>query len=201
MKKSFPSQLVFATNNSNKIQEVRSLLPSYFEVMSLDQIGCHEELPETSDTIEGNAIQKASYIKQYYDYDVFADDTGLEVAALDGAPGVYSARYAGAEKNNDANLNKLLRELDGREERSARFRTVVAVILNQTVHTFEGICNGFITAGRKGSAGFGYDPVFQPEGHQKTFGEMSLQEKSVISHRGRATRKFVDFLHKRASEI
>ncbi|MDX1752982.1 MAG: non-canonical purine NTP diphosphatase [Salinimicrobium sediminis] len=187
-------KLVFATNNKNKIKEVQSLMPEGIHLLSLEEIGCHEDIPETSPTIEGNAIQKAEYVKEKYGYDCFADDTGLEVAALNGAPGVYSARYAGEEKSSDANISKLLKELEGKEDRSARFKTVIALHLKGKFHTFEGICAGNIIFERKGLQGFGYDPVFQPEGKSETFAEMNLSEKSKISHRARAIRKLIDFL-------
>lgn len=187
-------KLVFATNNKNKIKEVQSLMPEGIHLLSLEEIGCHEDIPETSPTIEGNAIQKAEYVKEKYGYDCFADDTGLEVAALNGAPGVYSARYAGEEKSSDANIGKLLKELEGKENRSARFKTVIALHLKGKFHTFEGICAGNIIFERKGLQGFGYDPVFQPEGKSETFAEMNLSEKSKISHRARAIRKLIDFL-------
>ncbi|NJW52745.1 non-canonical purine NTP diphosphatase [Salinimicrobium oceani] len=187
-------KIVFATNNKNKIKEVQALLPNDIELLSLEEIGCHEDIPETSPTIEGNAIQKTEYVKKNYGYDCFADDTGLEVKALDGAPGVYSARYAGEAKDSNANIEKLLRELQEKENRSARFKTVIALQLNDSLHTFTGICSGNIIFERKGAAGFGYDPVFQPEGKSLTFAEMSLEEKSEISHRARATRNLIDFL-------
>ena len=187
-------KLVFATNNKNKIKEVQALMPEGIHLLSLEEIGCHEDIPETSPTIEGNAIQKAEYVKENYGYDWFADDTGLEVEALNGAPGVYSARYAGEEKSSEANINKLLQELKGKDNRSARFKTVISLHLDGKLHTFEGICSGNIIFERKGLQGFGYDPVFQPEGKSVTFAEMDLQEKSKISHRARATRKLIDFL-------
>lgn len=187
-------KLVFATNNKNKIKEVQSLMPEGIHLLSLEEIGCHEDIPETSPTIEGNAIQKAEYVKEKYGYDCFADDTGLEVEALNGAPGVYSARYAGEEKSSEANMNKLLQELKGKENRSARFKTVIALNLHGKLHTFEGNCSGNIIFERKGLQGFGYDPVFQPEGKSVTFAEMNLREKSEISHRARAIRKLIAFL-------
>ena len=187
-------KLVFATNNRDKIKEVHALMPEGIQLLSLKEIGCNKDIPETSPTIEGNAIQKAEYVKQKYGYDCFADDTGLEVEALDGAPGVYSARYAGEAKDSNANIEKLLRELQGKEDRSARFKTVIALHLNNKLHTFTGICPGNIIFERKGLQGFGYDPVFQPEGKQVTFAEMDLEEKSQISHRARATRQLIDFL-------
>ncbi len=187
-------KLVFATNNKNKIKEVQALLPEGFQLLSLEEIGCTEDIPETAPTIEGNAIQKAEYVKENYGYDCFADDTGLEVEALNGAPGVYSARYAGEEKSSEANVDKLLRELQGEINRHARFKTVIALYMDGDLHCFTGICSGNIIFERKGSEGFGYDPVFQPEGKALTFAEMSLDEKSEISHRARATRQLIDFL-------
>lgn len=194
-------KLVFATNNKNKIKEVKALLPTGFELLSLEEIGCTEDIPETAPTIEGNAIKKAEYVRKNYGYDCFADDTGLEVKALNDEPGVFSARYAGEAKSSDANIKKLLRELAGKEDRSARFKTVIALQLNGKLHSFTGICSGNIIFERKGSEGFGYDPVFQPEGKSVTFAEMSLEEKSEISHRARATRKLIDFLASRQAEI
>lgn len=189
-------KLVFATNNLNKIKEIKALIPDHIELLSLNDIGCKEDIPETSATIEGNALQKAQYVKEKYGYDCFADDTGLEVKALDGAPGVYSARYAGDQKNNEENIDKLLQELSDKSDRTARFKTVIALILDGEEHSFEGICEGEILKKRIGEEGFGYDPVFQPIGYSKTFAEMSLKEKSEISHRGRATRKLIEFLSK-----
>lgn len=187
-------KLVFATNNLNKIREIRDLLPESLELLSLDDITCKEDIPETSPTIEGNALQKARYVKEKYGYDCFADDTGLEVEALNGAPGVYSARYAGDNKDDEANIDKLLKELNDKSNRKARFKTVIALILGGREYNFEGICKGEILKKRAGEKGFGYDPVFQPEGYSKTFAEMELEEKSKISHRGRATQKLVEFL-------
>lgn len=172
-------------------------MPSHIELLSLKQIGCEEEIPETADTIEGNALQKAHYIKEHYGYDCFADDTGLEVEALNGAPGVYSARYAGTEKDNQANMDKLLAELKDKDNREARFKTVIALIMEDKEYTFPGICKGTILSEKRGDQGFGYDPVFQPSGYSTTFAEMSLTEKSEISHRGRATRKLIEFLSKK----
>lgn len=189
-------KLVFATNNLNKIKEIKALIPDHIELLSLNDIGCKEDIPETSATIEGNALQKAQYVKEKYGYDCFADDTGLEVKALDGAPGVYSARYAGDQKNNEENIDKILQELSDKSDRTARFKTVIALILDGEEHSFEGICEGEILKKRIGEEGFGYDPVFQPIGYSKTFAEMSLKEKSEISHRGRATRKLIEFLSK-----
>lgn len=187
-------KLVFATNNLNKLKEIQGLIPDSLELLSLDDITCKEDIPETSPTIEGNALQKARYVKEKFGYDCFADDTGLEVEALDGAPGVHSARYAGEAKNNEANIDKLLQELKEQPNRRARFKTVIALILNGQEYSFEGICQGQILKKRVGEKGFGYDPVFQPEGYSKTFAEMDLAEKSSISHRGRATQELVEFL-------
>ncbi|HSP11167.1 MAG TPA: non-canonical purine NTP diphosphatase, partial [Salegentibacter sp.] len=188
--------LVFATHNKNKMKEIKALLPHYINLLSLDDIGCNEEIPETSDTIEGNAVLKAEYVKHRYGYDVFADDTGLEVKALDGAPGVFSASYAGEDKNDQANMKKLLQELETKDDRYARFKTVIALNLNDQQNLFVGICNGTIVDNARGNQGFGYDPVFQPEGHSKTFAEMSLSEKSELSHRAKAFRDLITYLSK-----
>ena len=159
--------------------------------MGLDEIGCHEDVPETADTIAGNAIQKAEYVKQHYNVDCFADDTGLEVSALNGAPGVYTARYAGPEKDANANMDKLLGALQGQPDRGARFKTVIALTSDQGTQTFEGICRGTIAMRRSGVDGFGYDPVFMPEESEATFAEMEASEKNRISHRGKAVRAMV----------
>jgi len=185
--------IVFATNNSNKIKEVQALLPSHIKLVSLEEIGCVEDIPETQDTIEGNAIQKADYIKTHYGLDCFADDTGLEVMALDGAPGVYSARYAGPQRNADDNMNLLLTELASKDNRSARFKTVIAMHFQGEFITFEGICEGEITKSKTGTEGFGYDPIFQPKSFEKTFAEISLDEKNRIGHRGKAVSKLVTY--------
>ena len=185
--------IVFATNNSNKIKEVQALLPSHIKLVSLEEIGCVEDIPETQDTIEGNAIQKADYIKTHYGLDCFADDTGLEVMALDGAPGVYSARYAGPQRNADDNMNLLLSELASKDNRSARFKTVIAMHFQGEFITFEGICEGEITKSKTGTKGFGYDPIFQPKSFEKTFAEISLDEKNRIGHRGKAVSKLVKY--------
>ncbi|MEQ3655982.1 MAG: non-canonical purine NTP diphosphatase [Dokdonia sp.] len=186
--------LVFATNNQNKLREVQALMPDHIQLKSLQDIGCHEDIVEDADTIEGNAILKAKYIKEHYGYDCFADDTGLEVAALDGAPGVYSARYAGPQKNADDNIDKLLIALAVRFDRKARFKTVIAFAKAEEIYTFEGICEGEITKERRGDGGFGYDPIFKPNGYQATFAEMALALKSNIGHRGKAMKKFLDFM-------
>ncbi len=188
-------KLVFATNNLNKIKEVKAVLPPDIKILSLLDIGCTEDIPETSSTIEGNAKQKVNYIKEHYGYDCFADDTGLEVEVLNGAPGVYSARYAGATKNANANMDKLLFELEGQKNRNAQFKTVMALELNGTLTTFTGVCKGKITKEKKGDFGFGYDPLFTPEGYVETFAELPLSEKNKIGHRGKALRKLFDFLN------
>lgn len=187
-------KIVFATNNKNKIQEVQQLLPSSIELISLENIGCFEEIPETADTIEENAIMKANYITQKYGYDCFADDTGLEVAALNGAPGVYSARYAGEQRNSEDNMSKLLEALKETSNRNAQFKTVIALNLNGSQHLFTGIAKGKITTERFGNQGFGYDPIFQPEGYLETFAQISIELKGEISHRGKATQLLIDFL-------
>lgn len=189
-------KLVFASNNKNKIEEIRHQLPKSIELLSLEDIGCHEDIPETADTIEGNAILKANYITQHYGYECFADDTGLEAEALHGAPGVYSARYAGEQKNADDNMDKLLTELEAHDNRKARFKTVIALNLEGNQHLFTGIVNGEITTQKQGNKGFGYDPIFKPEGKDITFAEISLQEKAILSHRGRAVKQLIAFLQK-----
>lgn len=188
-------QLVFATNNTNKIKEVQTLIPEHIKLLSLQDIGCFEDIPETQNTIEGNAVQKAEYIKKHYGYDCFADDTGLEVDALNGAPGVYSARYAGEQKNAEDNMAKLLKELNGNEHRNAQFKTVIALHLNNNIHTFTGICKGEITTTKNGEKGFGYDPIFKPSGYNQTFAEMDLELKNTIGHRGKAIAQLVAFLN------
>ena len=189
--------LVFATNNLHKLEEVRDILGGSFRIASLKEIGCTDDIPETADTLEGNALQKARYVKDKFGYDCFADDTGLEVEALGGAPGVFSARYAGPGHDSEANMQKLLKELEGKTNRQAQFRTVVALLLEGREYTFEGIVRGTILTERRGTAGFGYDPVFVPEGYAETFAEMGSEEKNRISHRARAVQKLADFLHKR----
>jgi XTP/dITP diphosphohydrolase len=187
-------QLVFATNNKNKIIEVQQMLPSSIEIISLESIGCFEEIPETADTIEGNAILKANYVTQKYGYDCFADDTGLEVAALNGEPGVFSARYAGEPSNADDNMAKLLKALSDKTDRDAQFKTVIALNLNGEQTLFTGIAKGEITEKKIGIQGFGYDPIFKAAGLTKTFAELSLAEKSQISHRAKAMRELITFL-------
>ena len=187
-------KLVFATHNQNKFIEVKALLPGHIELLSLHDIGCHEDIPETAETIAENAIQKVEYVKLHYGVDCFADDTGLEVAALNNAPGVYSARYAGPGKDANANTEKLLVELKDKKDRTARFKTVIALTLNNKPVLFQGICNGVITHETRGEKGFGYDPIFQPEGYTQTFAEMPLSLKSEIGHRGKAMRQLIDYL-------
>ncbi len=188
-------QLVFATNNLNKLKEVQALIPVHIKLLSLKDIGCFEEVPETQNTIEGNAIQKAEYIKQHYGYDCFADDTGLEVEALGGAPGVFSARYAGEQRNANDNMVKLLSKLNHKNNRKAQFKTVIALQLNNKLHTFTGICKGTITTAKHGKKGFGYDPIFKPENYAQTFAEMDLDLKNSIGHRGKAIQWLVSFLN------
>lgn len=186
-------KLVFATNNAHKLQEVAAMLGSEYELLSLSDIGCSEDIPETADTFSGNALQKARFVREHYGYDCFADDTGLEVTALGGDPGVRSARYAG-NHDSEANMTKLLAALDGKEDRSAQFRTVIALLLNGEEHLFEGIVTGHISEQRQGDGGFGYDPIFVPDGYSESFAELGMDVKNSISHRGRAVRKLVEFL-------
>ncbi len=186
--------LLFATSNKNKVLEIKKVLPKEFNIKSLDDIGFCEEVPENENTIEGNAIFKANYIYKKYNLNVFADDTGLEVDSLNGKPGVHSARYAGISKNSTDNINKLLKKLKNKKNRKARFKTIIALILNSKIHTFEGVVEGIITKKPKGENGFGYDPVFIPSGYTKTFGELSLEEKNSISHRSLAMNKLIDFI-------
>ena len=189
-------KLVFASNNLNKIKEIQSILNGSIQLLSLEDIGCHEEIPETADTIEGNAILKADYVTEKYGYDCFADDTGLEVKALNGEPGVYSARYAGEQKNADDNMNKLLDALKNEEDRSAQFKTVIALNLNGAQHLFTGLAKGNITLNKTGNHGFGYDPIFQPENYNETFAELSAEIKNKISHRAKATEQLIDYLNR-----
>ena len=195
-------KIVFATNNKNKLAEIREMLAGTgFEVLSLADIGCHDDIPETAATLEGNALQKAGYVYNKYATPCFADDTGLEVDALSGAPGVYSARYAGGEgHDSEANMAKLLAELGGNSDRRARFRTVIALIEGgeEEPKLFEGIVTGEITADRRGGEGFGYDPIFRPDGHAETFAEMGHEMKNKISHRARAVAKLVEYLKQQA---
>lgn len=199
-------KIVFATNNQHKLSEVRQILGDSIEVLSLNDIGCHEDIPETGTTLEANAQQKAQYVFDHYHIDCFADDTGLEVDALGGAPGVYSARYAAIgcaatpqpiDHDSEANMTKLLNELGENNNRNARFRTVIALIQQGELHEFEGIVNGQIIRERRGGEGFGYDPIFQPDGYDQTFAELGTEVKNHISHRARATQKLADYLLKR----
>ena len=188
-------KIVFATNNKHKLEEIRSILSTSYQIVSLDEIGCSEDIPETADTIEGNALLKAQYIKAHYGYDCFADDTGLEVKALNNAPGVYSARYAGEAKDSKANIRKVLRELENQSDRSALFRTVIALIIGEKEYLFEGVVEGKIIMEEKGNAGFGYDPIFVPSGFSETFAEMKPEVKNTISHRAIAVEKLKTFLN------
>jgi XTP/dITP diphosphohydrolase len=187
-------QFIFATNNSHKLEEVREILGNQYRIRSLESIGCREEIPETADTLEGNARLKARFVKERYGYDCFADDTGLEVKALNNAPGGYSARYAGASKDPAANRRKLLQELEGKSDRSARFRTVIALIRGDKEYLFEGIVEGKIIREERGTTGFGYDSIFVPEGYTETFAESGTELKNTISHRAEATNRLKQFL-------
>ncbi|MBR7065319.1 MAG: non-canonical purine NTP diphosphatase [Prevotella sp.] len=186
-------RIVFATNNAHKLSEIRQILGDSVEVLSLADIGCHVDIPETADTLEGNALQKAQYVVDHYHISCFADDTGLEVDALNGEPGIYSARYAGEGHDSEANMTKLLNKLGENNNRKARFRTVIALLLVKgdeiEQHLFEGIVNGTIIRERKGTAGFGYDPIFQPDGYEATFAELGNDIKNKISHRAKAVEK------------
>ena len=190
-------KIVFASNNHNKVIEIRQILPPEFEILTLHDIGCTEDIPETAHTIEGNAILKANYVTQNYGLDCFADDSGLEIDALNGEPGVISARYAGEQRNSDDNIQKVLDNLCGIENRAAQFKTVIALNSGGNQHLFTGVIRGDITATRSGTGGFGYDPIFKPQGYSKTFAEISLAEKALISHRGMAIAQLVDFLNRR----
>ena len=192
-------EIVFATNNAHKLQEVRQIVGDSYKVLSLSDIDCHDDIPETADTLQGNALIKARWVKEKYGYDCFADDTGLMVDALDGGPGVHTARYAGLDCDPQKNVDKMLRELDGIADRNAHFSTVIALILNGEEHTFEGRVDGRIATSRSGSAGFGYDPIFIPQGYEVTFAEMSADDKNAISHRGRAMQKLIDHLRQSQS--
>ena len=189
-------KLVFATNNKHKLEEARAILAGQFEVVSLAEIGCHDEIPETADTLEGNSLIKARWVKEKYGYDCFADDTGLMVEALDGAPGVYSARYAGEHCTFADNVNKMLFEMTGKQNRKAYFATVISLILNGETKTFEGRVDGTIATEAHGNGGFGYDPIFIAEETGRCFAEMAPEEKNAISHRGRAMRKLAEYLAK-----
>lgn len=186
--------IVFATNNAHKLGELRGIAGEEWNIVSLAEIGCHDDIPETADTLEGNALIKARWVKERYGYDCFADDTGLMVDALDGAPGVYSARYAGPGHDSVANMKLLLERMADKDNRNAHFSTVIALVMGGEEHIFEGRVDGTIAREPSGCGGFGYDPVFVPENSGRTFSEMTADEKNAISHRGRATRKLMEFL-------
>lgn len=190
-------KLVFATNNKHKLEEVRAIIGDRVEILSLNDIDCHDDIPETADTLQGNALIKARYIHEKYNVDCFADDTGLEVEALDGAPGVYSARYAGEECDSQANMHKLLENLTGENNRNAQFRTVIALIIKGEEKLFNGIVKGEISREKMGNSGFGYDPIFIPEGFSQSFAQMSSEMKNSISHRYRATEQLSNYLKER----
>jgi XTP/dITP diphosphohydrolase len=187
-------KLVFATNNLNKLKEVQKMLPNTIKLLSLRDINCFDEIDETEMSLEGNAKLKTNYITQKYGYNCFADDTGLEVESLDGKPGVYSARFAGEPSNSENNIQKLLTELKNKSNRSAQFRTIISLHINNATFIFEGICKGEILENKQGEKGFGYDPIFKPENYTVSFAEMSSEEKNIISHRGIAIKKLVRFL-------
>jgi XTP/dITP diphosphohydrolase len=187
-------RLVMATANPNKIKEIQKKMGDAYQFLSLSDIGCTEDVPETQDTIEGNALQKAHYVFNKYGYNCFSEDTGLEIEALDGAPGVITARYAGEDKNPEANMKKALQELKGKTNRKARFKTVIALLLDGKEYLFEGIVHGEITTEKQGNEGFGYDPIFQPEGFDRTYAQMSMDEKNLMSHRALAVAKLKAFL-------
>lgn len=191
-------KILFATANQNKANEIQRVLPKEIEIITLKDIDLTEDIPETSDTIRGNALQKANYIKTHFNIDCFADDTGLEINALNGEPGVYSARYAGSQRSDEDNMTLVLEKLQSHADRSARFKTVIALDLDGTIHEFEGIVNGVIRKEKSGDNGFGYDPIFEPENCGKTFAEMSMDEKNNYSHRARATAKMIAFLKERS---
>lgn len=189
-------KIVFATNNKNKIKEVQKLLPTNIELIGLKDIGCEDDIPETQHTIKGNSIQKVNYINSKYNLDCFADDTGLEISALNGDPGVLSARYAGSERNSKKNIEKVLKNLNNIKNRNARFKTVIALSYKGEILTFEGVCEGVISDEIQGDGGFGYDPIFKPKEINKTFAELSFDEKNKISHRAIAIKKFIDYFNK-----
>lgn len=190
-------RLVFATNNAHKLEEIRAILGNSIEILSLADIHCHADIPETADTLEGNARQKSRYVYEHYGLDCFADDTGLEVESLGGAPGVYSARYAdGQGHDSQANMNKLLKEMEEKNDRKAQFRTIISLIEKGEERKFEGIVKGQITREKRGESGFGYDPIFQPDGYETTFAELGSDIKNRISHRARAVAALCDYLRK-----
>ncbi len=186
-------KIVFATNNAHKLEEVAAMLGEAYEVLSLREIGCEADIPETAETFAGNAMQKARYVKEHYGYDCFADDSGLEVDALDGAPGIYSARYSGG--GSEANMDKLLHNLTGKSDRGAQFRTVIALLIGEETQLFEGIVRGSIIEERRGEAGFGYDPIFVPDGYEQTFAQLGNEVKNRISHRAKAVEQLVRYLN------
>jgi len=186
--------LVFATNNEHKLQEIKSILNGFVNILSLKDIGCHEEIPETGNTLNANASQKANYIFKKYNINCFADDTGLEIEALNGEPGVFSARYAGEDKDSEKNMKKVLEKLKGKTDRSARFRTVISLIIDGKELLFEGVVNGRIIEAPKGTQGFGYDPVFVPDGYSQTFAELGDEIKNKISHRAKAVEKLAEYI-------
>lgn len=188
-------KIVFATNNAHKLEEVVAILGANYEVLSLREIGCNADIPETADTFAGNALQKAKYVKEHYGYDCFADDSGLEVDALDGAPGVYSARYSGG--GSEANMDKLLYNLTGKSNRDAQFRTVIALLIDEDTQFFEGVVRGSIIEERRGEGGFGYDPIFVPEGYDLTFAELGGEVKNRISHRAKAVEQLARYLNEK----
>lgn len=189
-------KIIFASNNKNKVQEIQNQLPEFIQIITLEEIGCTEEIAETADTIEGNALLKTNYVTEKYGLPCFADDTGLEIEALNGAPGVYSARYAGEDKNAEKNMNLVLEKMQNEPNRKAQFKTVIALNINDQQHLFTGIVTGKIRKERTGTNGFGYDPIFEPENLGKTFAEMTLEEKNKLSHRGRAVEQLIEFLAK-----
>lgn len=188
--------LVLATNNPHKVDEIKSKLGNSLSIKTLNELGFYDDIPETAGTLQGNASQKAHFLYDKFGCNCFADDTGLEVEALNGEPGVYSARYAGVDKDSEANMQKLLKNLSGKENRNAHFRTVISLIWEGEEHFFEGIVEGTILTEKHGSEGFGYDPIFQPNGYSKSFAELSMDEKNAISHRGKAVEKLLQFLNK-----
>lgn len=190
-------KIVFATNNPNKLAEIRQLMPQGIEILSLKDINCLEELPETSDTLEDNAAQKAYYVYDNYGHNCFSDDTGLEIEVLDGRPGVYSARYAGPDCRAEDNIQKILAEMKGEENRDASFRTIISLVIDGREFQFEGEVEGQIIPEKWGDQGFGYDPIFLPDGYEESFAQMTVEEKNIISHRGLAVKKLIQFLQKR----
>lgn len=187
-------KLTFATHNPHKATEIQFMMPKVIEILTLGDIGCDQDIPETADTLEGNASLKSAYVVENYSMDCFADDTGLEIEALNGEPGVLSARYAGGTKDPQKNIELVLTKMEGVTNRKARFRTVISLRLNGNEHFFEGVVNGTIRPEQSGKEGFGYDPIFQPDGYDMTFAEMGIDQKNTISHRGRAVKKLIDFL-------